>query len=122
VAGGPLGDFPRKADGRRGFSTEFKRATVQRLLTGEKTLAERSRDRDISSSVIRTGKRHDEAGATTAVAAHEDVVPASQLREASARIREREQALGRQTMEVELLRVAPEIGKKPPAGRSGSGR
>src|SRR5262252_1958273 len=27
----------RKADGRRVFSTEFKRTTVQRILTGEKT-------------------------------------------------------------------------------------
>ncbi len=117
-----MGNFPRKADGRRVFSTEFKRATVQRLLTGEKTLAELSRELDISSSVIRTWKRHSEAGATTAVAANEDVVPASQLREAYARIRELEQALGRKTMEVEILRTAQEIVKKTPAWRRGSGR
>jgi transposase-like protein len=28
--------------GRQSFSTEFKRSTVQRILTGEKTLAERA--------------------------------------------------------------------------------
>jgi len=35
----------------------------------------------------------------------EDVVPASQLREAYARIRELERALGRETMENEILRA-----------------
>src|SRR6266850_2411412 len=107
-----MGEHRRKADGRRVFSTEFKRTTVQRILTGEKTLAELSRELDISPSVIRNWKRFAEAGATTAVQASEDVVPASQLREAYAKIRELERALGRKTMEVEILRVAQEVVKK----------
>jgi transposase len=40
------------------------------------------------------------------------VVPASHLREAYAKIRELERALGRKTMEVEILRAAQEIVKK----------
>src|SRR5437867_13309611 len=72
-----MGEHPRKADGRRVFSTEFKRTTVQRILTGEKTLAELSRELDISPSVIRNWTRFAEAGATTAVQASEDVVPAA---------------------------------------------
>lgn len=107
-----MGEHRRKADGRRVFSTEFKRTTVQRILTGEKTLAELSRELDISPSVIRNWKRFAEAGATTAVQASEDVVPASHLREAYAKIRELERALGRKTMEVEILRAAQEIVKK----------
>jgi transposase len=99
-----MGEHRRKADGRRVFSTEFKRSTFQRILTGEKTLAELSREVDISPSVIRNWKRFAEAGATTAVQASEDVVPASHLREAYAKIRELERALGRKTMEVEILR------------------
>jgi transposase-like protein len=83
-----MGEYPRKADGRRVFSPEFKRTTAQRVLTGEKTLAELSRELDISPSVIRNWTRHSEAGATTAVAANEEVVPISQaarrLREAPA--------------------------------------
>jgi len=47
-----MGEHRRKADGRRVFSTEFKRTTVQRILTGEKTLAELSRELDISPGVI----------------------------------------------------------------------
>jgi len=65
-----MGEHRRKADGRRVFSTDFKRATVQRVVTGEKTVAELSRELDIAPSVIRSWKRFAEAGATTAVQAH----------------------------------------------------
>ena len=88
------------------------RTAVQRVVTGEKTVAELSRELDIAPSVIRSWKRFAEAGATTAVQAHEDVVPASHLREAYAKIRDLERALGRKTMEVEILRAAQEVVKK----------
>lgn len=78
-------------------------------MTGEKTVAELSRELDIAPSVIRNWKRFADAGATAAVQASEDVVPASQLREAYAKIRELERALGRKTMEVEILRAAQEV-------------
>lgn len=117
-----MGDFPRKADGRRVFSTEFKRRTVQQILAGEKTIAELSRELDIAPSVLRNWTRHYEAGATTAVGANEGVVPASRLREAYARIRELERALGRKTVEVEILRPAQEVVKKTPSLRRESGR
>src|SRR3954471_4591762 len=90
-----MGEHRRKADGRRVFNTEFKRTAVQRILTGEKTLAELSRELDISPSVIRNWKRFAEAGATTAVHASEDVVPASPLREAFAKVWGPEAPLGR---------------------------
>jgi len=110
------------ANGRTVFSTEFKRETVQRIVTGEKTVAELSRELDIAPSVIRSWKRFAEAGATTAVQASEGVVPAGQLREAYAKIRELERALGRKTMEVEILRAAQEIIKKNPSLRRESAR
>ena len=62
-----MGEHRRKADGRRVFSVEFKRQAVQRILTGEKTVAELSRELDIYPSVIRTWKRFAGAGATAAV-------------------------------------------------------
>lgn len=117
-----MGDFPRKADGRRIFSAEFKRDLVQQILKGEKTLAELSREFDISPTIIRDWKRRYESGAATAVKAGEDVVPASELQAAQARIRELERALGRKTMEVEILRAAQEVLKKSPSLRKGSGR
>ncbi len=42
-----MGNHPRKADGRRVFGAELKRTQVQRILTGEKTVAELSRELDI---------------------------------------------------------------------------
>ena len=117
-----MGDFPRKADGRRIFSAEFKRDLVQQILKGEKTLAELSREYDISPTIIRDWKRRYESGAVTAVKAGEDVVPASELQVAQTRIRELERALGRKTMEVEILRAAQEVLKKSPSLRKGSGR
>jgi transposase-like protein len=35
-----MGELPRKSDGRRVFTVEFKRDVVQQLLRGEETLAE----------------------------------------------------------------------------------
>jgi transposase len=117
-----MGAVPRKSDGRRVFNTEFKRTAVQRILTGEKTVAELSRELDIAPSVIRNWKRFAEAGATTAVQASEDVVPASHLREAYAKIRELERLLGKKQMEIEILQAAQDVVKKSPWLRKGSGR
>jgi transposase InsO family protein len=71
-----------------------------------------SRELDIAPSVIRNWSRHSKAGATTAVAANEEVVPISQLREAYGKVRELERALGRKTMEIKILRAAQGIVKK----------
>ena len=49
-----MGAVSWKSDGRRVFNTEFKRTTVKQILTGEKTLAELSRELDIAPSVIRS--------------------------------------------------------------------
>ncbi len=106
-----MGEFPRKSDGRRVFTVEFKRGVVQQLLKGEKTLAEVARELDIQPSVVRQWKRRFEAGATAAVATNEDVVPVSALREAHQRIRELERLLGKKQMEIEILQAAQEVVK-----------
>jgi transposase len=49
-----------------------------------------------------------------AIAANEDVVPASELRAAQQRIKERERALGKKAMEVEILQAARDEVKKRP--------
>ncbi len=104
----------RGADGRRLFTAEFKREQLGRVLRGEVTLAELSRELQVSPSVVRRWKHLGEVGARTAVAANGDVVPATQLREAQQRIKELERALGRKTMEVEILRAARDEVKKRP--------
>ena len=45
--------FKRKADGRRIFTVEFKRQVVGQIHSGEKTLAELSRELEIQPAVLR---------------------------------------------------------------------
>jgi transposase len=105
----------RGSDGRRRFSAEFKREQMARVGRKELTLAELSRELDVDPSVVRRWKHLIERGGETAVAANGDVVPAFKRREAEQRIRELERALGRKTMEVEILQAAREEVKKKPS-------
>jgi transposase len=116
-----MGDFARKADGRRILTAEFKRGVVQ-LERGEKTLPEVCREFDLQPDVVRNWRRRVEAGARTAVTAKEEVVPASAYREAQQRIRELERLVGKKQMEIEFLQAAQEVVKKSPWLRKGSAR
>ena len=69
----------------------------------------------------RAGRGAANTGAKAITQASEDVVPASQLREVYAWIRELESALGRKTMAVGILRAAQEVVKKTPLLRRESG-
>ncbi len=109
-----MGEIARGADGRRLFTAEFKKHQIGRVLRGEVTQSELCRELDVESSVVRKWRQLAEQGSQAAVSANEDVVPASQLREAQGRIRELERALGRKTMEVEILQMAQEEVKKRP--------
>ena len=108
-------ESPRRgSDGRRRFSAEFKREQLGRVDRKEVTFAELSRELGIDQSVLRRWQHLIEGGGRTAVAADGEVVAASELRLAQQRIRELERALGRKTMEVEILQAArDEVKKKP---------
>ena len=109
-----MGEIARGADGRRLFTPEFKKQQISRVLRGEVTLAALTRELDVSPSVVRRWKRLFEHGSEVAVQANGDVAPAHHLREAERRIRELERALGRKTMEVEILQAAQvEVKKRP---------
>ncbi len=102
------------SDGRRLFSVEFKQEAVRRVTSGEITAAELSRELGIQPSLLQHWKRRINGGARVAVTANEDVVPISELKARDQRIKELERALGRKTMEVEILQAArDEIKKKP---------
>ena len=104
----------RGTDGRRLFTAEFKRQQIDRLLRGELTVAELSRELGISRSLIQRWKRLSTRGAETAVQANEAVVPASELKAAQQQIRELQRLLGKKEVELEILRVAREEVKKRP--------
>src|SRR2546427_11215754 len=99
-----MGEHRRKADGRRVFTTEFKRATVQRIVGGEKTVAELSRELGIAPSVIRNWKRFADGGATTAVQASEDVALSTRGR------RDRLAADPRRDEQPRDVRLSPRLG------------
>jgi transposase len=110
-----MGEIARGADGRRLFTPEFKKQQIERILRGELTLAELTRELDVSPSVTRRWKRFFEQGSSAAMGANEEVVAVRRLREAEQKIRELERALGRKTMEVEILQAAQEEVKKRPS-------
>lgn len=108
-------ETPRRgSDGRRYFTAEFKREQLGRVARKELTFAELSRELNVDQSVLRRWEHLVDRGSRTAVAANEEVVPASELRAAQQRIRELERALGKKTMEIEILQAArDEVKKKP---------
>jgi transposase len=111
----------RRADGRRVFTAEFKREQIARIQRNEITAGELARELQVQPGLIRHWKRLVTHGSETAVAANENVVPASELRVAEQRIRELERALGRKEMELEILRAAQTEVKRRPRCYGASG-
>lgn len=104
----------RGSDGRRLFTAEFKRAQIDRILKGEITAAELSRELGVSRTLIQRWKHLATRGAEAAMGANGDVVPVTELRGAQARIKELERLVGKQALELEILRAARDEVKKRP--------
>ena len=117
-----MGDFARKADGRRVFTAEFKRTAVERIRSGETTLATIARELDIQPAIIRRWMKLDERGSTAAMQAGEEVVPISRLRELEKQVRDLQRLVGKQAMTIEILEAAREVVKKSPHLFKGSKR
>jgi transposase len=102
------------SDGRRLFTAEFKREQIDRILKGEITASELSRELGVARSLIQRWKHLVTKGAEAAVGSNGEVVPVADLRAAQSRIKELERLVGKQTMELEILRAAREEVKKRP--------
>ena len=94
----------RKSDGRRIFTDEFKREQIGRVWRGELTLAELGRKLGIARSLLQRWKRVMPHGAGIAGAARGRTTPAGEL-PAAQYIRELQVLVGKQTVELELLRA-----------------
>jgi len=112
----------RGSDGRRLFTAEFKRQQVGRILRGEITASELSRELGVARSLIQRWKYLATRGAEAAVGSNTEVVAVTELRSAQARIKELERLVGKQAMELEILRVAREEVKKRPRWYGVSGK
>ena len=105
---------PRGSDGRRLFTAEFKREQIDRVLRGEVTVSELSRELGISRSLIQRWRHLATKGAEAAVSSNSEVVPVAELRAAQARIKELERLIGKKEVELEILRAARDEVKKRP--------
>jgi transposase-like protein len=94
----------RKSDGRRIFTDAFKRDQIGRVWRGELTLSELSRKLGIARSLLQRWKRNLPRGADVAGAAPRGATPVTRLGVAQY-IRELQLLVGKQTVELELLRA-----------------
>ena len=117
-----MGEFKRKSDGRRIFTSDFKRATVDRIRSGAATLAEVSRELEIAPTILRNWLRLVERGGKAAVEAGEEVVAFSRVRELERQVRDLQRLVGKQAMTIEILEAAREVVKKSPHVFKGSKR
>jgi transposase-like protein len=91
----------RKSDGRRIFTEEFKREQIGRVLRGDLTLAELSRKLGIARSLLQRWKRSLIQGGG---GAGDDFAGATGLSPTQF-IRELQLLVGKQTVQLELLRA-----------------
>ena len=94
----------RKSDGRRIFTDAFKREHLDRVWRGELTLSELSRKLGIARSLLQRWKRLLPQGARAAGSVRERASSTSKLG-AEQYIRELQLLVGKQTVELELLRA-----------------
>jgi transposase-like protein len=110
----------RKSDGRRIYTAAFKREHIGRVLRGELTLAELSRKLGIARGLLQRWKRTltegvEVAGEDRGLGTRAGGVGAVQY------IRELQRLVGKQAVELELLRAKFDVLKneRRSAGRSG---
>ncbi|WP_174221247.1 IS3 family transposase [Escherichia coli] len=96
---------------RRRRTTQEKIAIVQQSFEPGMTVSLVARQHGVAASQLFLWRKQYQEGSLTAVAAGEQVVPASELAAAMKQIKELQRLLGKKTMENELLKEAIEYGR-----------
>ncbi|EMI4802238.1 IS3 family transposase [Escherichia coli] len=96
---------------RRRRTTQEKIAIVQQSFEPGMTVSLVARQHGVAASQLFLWRKQYQEGSLTAVAAGEQVVPASELAAAMKQIKELQRQLGKKTMENELLKEAVEYGR-----------
>ncbi|HBT3010399.1 MULTISPECIES: IS3 family transposase [Klebsiella pneumoniae complex] len=96
---------------RRRRTTQEKIAIVQQSFEPGMTVSLVARQHGVAGSQLFLWRKQYQEGSLTAVAAGEQVVPASELAAAMKQIKELQRLLGKKTMENELLKEAVEYGR-----------
>ncbi|HBE6171821.1 TPA: IS3 family transposase, partial [Escherichia coli] len=96
---------------RRRRTTQEKIAIVQQSFEPGMTVSLVARQHGVAASQLFLWRKQYQEGSLTAVAAGEQIVPASELAAAMKQIKELQRLLGKKTMENELLKEAVEYGR-----------
>jgi transposase len=96
---------------RRRWTPEEKLALVRHTFEPGMSVSLVARNAGITASQLFQWKKAYTEGSLVAVGASQPVVPASEMTEALKRIKQLEAALGRKTLENEILKEAVEYGK-----------
>lgn len=96
----------------RRWSPEEKRAIVQQTYQPGMSVSIIARKYGILPNQLFYWRRCMENGALTGIKANEEVVPISEYKAMQKRVRELERALGRSSLDVEILKEAVRIGRK----------
>ncbi|UUR56101.1 IS3-like element IS2 family transposase (plasmid) [Shigella flexneri] len=96
---------------RRRRTTQEKIAIVQQSFEPGMTVSLVARQHGVAASQLFLWRKQYQEGSLTAVAAGEQVVPASELAAAMKQIKELQRLLGKKTMKNELLKEAVEYGR-----------
>ncbi|HDY1907875.1 TPA: IS3 family transposase [Escherichia coli] len=96
---------------RRRRTTQEKIAIVQQSFEPGMTVSLVARQHGVAASQLFLWRKQYQEGSLTAVAAGEQVVPASELAAAMKQIKELQRLLGKKTMENELLKEPVEYGR-----------
>lgn len=116
-----MANIARKSDGRRIFTDEFKRKQIARVWRGELTVTELGRKLGIARSLLQRWKRLVPHGARVALPARGRGGPANALR-ADEYIRELQLLVGKQTVELELVRAELDSLRRRRRSRAGTAR
>jgi transposase len=96
---------------RRRWSAEEKLAMVRESFEPGKTVSTVARQHGINPNQLFGWRKLYQNGSLSAVSSGEEVVPASELSDALAQVRELQRLLGKKTMENEILREAVDVMK-----------
>ncbi|EAQ6365485.1 IS3 family transposase [Salmonella enterica subsp. enterica serovar Oranienburg] len=98
-------------EARKRKTPQEKIAIIQQTMEPGMSVSHVARLHGIQPSLLFKWKKQYQEGSLTAVAAGEQVVPASELAAALKQVRELQRLLGKKTMEVEILKEAVEYGQ-----------
>ena len=96
---------------RRRWTPEQKLEWVKRSMEPEMLVSLVAREEGITASQLFQWRKAYTEGSLVAVGTNEPVVPASELQEAMKRIKQLEAALGRKTVENDILKEAVDLAK-----------